>query len=106
MQTNKKETLPRQQDEHQPLEHEESISESKSIVNPTAGTWLADMRREKNLRAIDVVPVIRARHPKFDAALYSKVERPEDYGVELIHETARDVQEAFCYEPRRAHRSD
>lgn len=91
----KKETPPRQQDEPQPLEHDTIISGSKPVVNPGASTWLADMRRIRGLRAIDVVAVIRVRHPKFDQALYSKIERPEDYGVQLVPKTARDVQAAY-----------
>lgn len=107
MQTNKKETPLLSQEEPQPKDHEPIISGRKQIVNPDAKTWLAEMRREKRMQAKDVVPVIRARHPKFDAALYSKIERPGEYGVELVRSTAKAVREAFDYKPAsRARRAD
>jgi len=107
VEANKKETPLRQQEEPQTKSDEPIISESKPLVNTDATTWLADMRREKGLRAIDVVPVIRARHPKFDAALYSKIERPDDYGVQLIPSTAKSTKEAFDFTPAsRARRAD
>jgi len=107
VEANKKETPLLSQEEPQATEHEQSISEKKPIVNPDATTWLADMRREKQMQAKDVVPVIRARHPKFDAALYSKIERPGEYGVELIRSTAKAVKEAFDFKPApRARRAD
>lgn len=106
MESAKKETPLRQQDEPHGNTDDQIISLSKPTVNPDATTWLADLRRDKNLRANEVTAVIRSHHPKFDQALYSKVERPEDYGVQLIPTAGKIVKEAFGYEPRRTRRSD
>ena len=106
MEEQKKETPLRQQDEPQWNDHETSISEQKSVVNPDATTWLATMRREKNIRANEVTAVIRSHRGKFDASLLSKVERPGEYGVQLVPSVAKIVQAAFGYEPRRERKSD
>lgn len=106
METQKKETPLRQQDEPQGTTNIQIISPSRPLVNPDATTWTAEMRREKNIRANEVVAVIKAHRPKFDAALFSKVERPGDYGVQLLPSVAKIVQAAFGYEPRRSRRSD
>lgn len=102
----KKETPLPEQEEPQWNDHEPSISDQKSIVNPDATTWLADMRREKNIRANEVTAVIKSHRSKFDASLLSKVERPGEYGVQLVSSVAKIVQQAFAYEPRRSRRSD
>lgn len=106
MESQKKETPLLEQDEPQGKDHETSISDQKSIVNPAATTWLADMRREKNIRANEVTAVIKSHRGKFDASLLSKVERPGEYGVQLVPSVAKIVQAAFGYAPRRSRRSD
>lgn len=106
MEAQKKETSSRQREKPQPLKHDESISEKKPIVNPDADTWLADMRRAKNLRVRDVLPVIQVRFPKCEGSLYSRVERPKDYGVKFIPSLEKVIQQAFDYKPLRGRRSD
>ena len=106
MESQKKETPLRQQDEPQTTDHEHILSPQKTTVNPDASTWLADMRREKNLRGNEVTAVIKSHRGKFDQSLLSKVERPGEYGVQLVPSVAKIVQVAFSYEPRRATKSD
>lgn len=106
MSEQKKETPLRQQDEPHGNTNTQIISPAKPLVNPDASTWLADMRRDKSIRANEVTAVIKAHRPKFDAALYSKIERPGEYGVQLVPSVAKIVQDAFGYAPRRARRSD
>jgi len=106
LETAKKETPLLEQDEPQGTTNTQIISPTKPIVNPDATTWIADMRRDKNLRANEVTAVIKSHRSKFDAALYSKIERPGEYGVQLVPSVAKIVQAAFGYEPRRSRRSD
>ncbi len=99
MEAIKKEDAPLQQDDPQTKLPIDTISSQKQIVKPDATTWIADMRRELGLKVKDVLPVIRVRHPKYDAALHSKVERPEDNGVMLVPSTAKAVKDAFGWKP-------
>jgi hypothetical protein len=107
MEATKNEPALLEQDEARGKDHTESIPETKPLVNPDAKGFLADMRRDLGLMAKDVAAMIRTKHKGFDAALYSKIERPDDYGIELVPDTASAVAKYFNYKrPQKAHRVD
>jgi len=45
----------------------------------------------------EVVPIIQAKYPKYDAQLHSKVERPDSYGIKLCEEAEVAVRDHFGY---------
>ncbi len=52
-------------------------------------------REERGLMAKQCVEVLREQFPKYDKALHSKVEHPEEYGIRLVNEAERMLEEAF-----------
>lgn len=74
--------------------------------------WLNEMREKRNppIMVKTVVPVIKAKFPKYDAQIHCKVERPGLYGIQLCPEAETAVREYFgcpakaLSRPRRADR--
>lgn len=74
--------------------------------------WLTEMRaqRDPQIMVKEVVPVIQTKFPKYDAQLHSKVERPDNYGIELCKEAEAAVRAHFGFKeeapqkPRKADR--
>lgn len=54
-----------------------------------------EFRAERGLMAKQMVEVLREQYPKYDKALHSKVERPEEYGIRLVNEAERLLEDAF-----------
>ena len=54
-----------------------------------------DFRMERNLKSDQLVKVIREKFPKYDKYLQSKIERPAEYGVRLVHEAEALLEDAF-----------
>lgn len=67
---------------------------------------LKEFRGERNITAGQVVEVLRAKYPKMDKHLYSKLEHPEDYGCRLMNEAEQLLEEAFQKTTLEAHRPD
>lgn len=63
--------------------------------------WITDMRKSQDppIMIKDVVPVIRNIFPRYDAQLHSKVERPEQYGIELCREAEDAIRAHFLIYP-------
>lgn len=68
--------------------------------------WMTDMRIEKDLKIKEVLPVIKEVAPLYDGPLHSKVERPDDYGIELSHRVKTHVCEHFGFEASKPRRRD
>lgn len=68
--------------------------------------WMTDMRAEKNLMIKEVLPVIKEIAPGYDGPLHSKVERPDEYGVELCRRIKTHVCTHFGFSPSQARRRD
>ena len=68
--------------------------------------WLTDMRIEKDLKIKEVLPVIKEVAPGYDGPLHSKVERPDEYGIELCHRVKTHVCTHFGFDASRARRRD
>lgn len=63
-----------------------------------------DFRTERGLTSTQVVAVMREQYPGYDKYLNSKVENPERYGVRIVNDAERLLEEAFAKtapEPRK-----
>lgn len=63
-------------------------------------------REERSLTAAQMVQVVREQYPKYDKYMHSKVERPEEYGVRLVNDAERLLEEAFSRTAPNARRKD
>lgn len=53
-------------------------------------------RMERGLPAKQIVSVMKEQYPKYDKALHSKVERPEQYGIRLVSGAEKLLEAAFA----------
>lgn len=53
-------------------------------------------RMERGLPAKQIVSVMKEQYPKYDKALHSKVERPEQYGIRLVCGAEKLLEAAFA----------
>lgn len=63
-----------------------------------------DFRTERGLTSTQIVAVMREQYPGYDKYLNSKVENPEKYGVRIVNDAERLLEEAFSRtapEPRK-----
>ena len=65
-----------------------------------------NFREERGVTAKQMVDVIREQYPKYDIRLHIKVERPEEYGVRLVNDAERLLEEAFAHTAPRPRRPD
>ena len=56
---------------------------------------LTNFREERGITSAQVVSVMREQYSGYDKYLNSKVERPEKYGVRLVNDAERLLEEAF-----------
>ena len=54
-----------------------------------------EFREERGLSSRDMVSVLHETFPGYDKYLHSKVERPDKYGIRLVNEAERLLQDAF-----------
>jgi len=55
-----------------------------------------EFRTERGLTSTQVVAVMREQYPGYDKYLNSKVENPEKYGVRIVNDAERLLEEAFA----------
>ena len=55
-----------------------------------------NFREERGIKGHQLVDIMRERFPKYDKHLHSKVERPQEYGIRLVSQAERLLQEAFA----------
>ena len=67
---------------------------------------LKSFREERNVAACDIVAVMREQYPGYDKTLQSKVERPDRYGIRLVNDAERLINEAFAKTAQEARRRD
>lgn len=67
---------------------------------------LKSFREERNVAACDIVAVMREQYPGYDKTLQSKVERPDRYGIRLVNDAERLIDEAFAKTAQEARRRD
>lgn len=51
--------------------------------------------RQVDARPKEIVTVLKARYPKYDKYLHSKVCRPEKHGIKLIPQAERILRDSF-----------
>lgn len=68
--------------------------------------WISDMRAEKGLKIMEVLPVIKEVAPSYDGPLHSKVERPDEYGIELLPRVKTHVCGHFDFKPSKPRTRD
>ena len=54
-----------------------------------------EFRQERGLSAGEMVAVVRENYPGYDKYIHSKVENPEKYGIRLVSDAERLLEEAF-----------
>jgi len=57
---------------------------------------MQEFRKERGLFVREIVGVMQERYPKYDKHLHSKVERPDEYGVRLLNDAERLIEDAFA----------
>jgi len=65
-----------------------------------------NFRELRGLMVGDIVAVMKEQYPKYDKHLHSKVERPEEYGVRLVNDAERLLEEAFAETAPKPRRPD
>lgn len=68
----------------------------QSECEVTGMLCVKDFREERGLMVRDIVEVMQEHYPKYDKHLHSKVERPEEYGIRLVNDAERLIEEAYA----------
>ena len=58
--------------------------------------YVKEFREARGLQGKQIVEVMREKYPKYDKTIHSKVERPEEYGIRLLCEAEKLIEEAFA----------
>lgn len=68
----------------------------QSECEVTGMLCVKDFREERGLMVRDIVEVMQEHYPKYDKHLHSKVERPEEYGIRLVNDAERLLEDAYA----------